>query len=116
MPMDEVVILDMDENVIESPHVEDLMMMPYDVISQLKHVVKKESSGYGDNAAKAFLIAMVSMIGGYRKALKFREVRGREGERGGGGERERKRETKVIEKHSVLQEIFIWEMFSTIFQ
>ena len=80
MPMDEVVILDMDENVIESPHVEDLAMLPYDVISQLKHVVKKESSGYGDNAAKAFLIAMVSMIGGYRKALKFREVRGR-GER-----------------------------------
>ena len=53
---------------------EDLANMPEYVISELKHVLKKESSGYGDNAAKAFLLAMVSMIGGYRKALKFREV------------------------------------------
>ena len=56
--------------------------MPDDVISELKHVLKKELAGYGDNACKAFLLAMVSMIGGYRKALKFREVRReREGER-----------------------------------
>ena len=60
--------------IIESPHVEDLANMPDDVISELKHVLKKESSGYGDNACKAFLLAMVSMIGGYSKALKFREV------------------------------------------
>ena len=60
---------------------EDLSTMPNDVIAELKHVLKKESSGYGDNACKAFLLAMVSMIGGYRKALKFREVkRGRERE------------------------------------
>ena len=49
--------------------------MPSEVIAELKHVLKKESSGYGDNACKAFMLAMVSMIGGYRKALKFREVR-----------------------------------------
>jgi hypothetical protein len=73
MPMDDVVILDMDNNVIESPHVEDLGSMPSEVIAELKHVLKKESSGYGDNACKAFMLAMVSMIGGYRKALKFRE-------------------------------------------
>ena len=72
--------------VIESPNVEDLGNMPDYVISELKHVLKKESSGYGDNAAKAFLLAMVSMIGGYRKALKFREVGvGRGGVGGGGG-------------------------------
>ena len=60
--------------VIESPHVDDLGSMPGEVIAELKHVLKKESSGYGDNACKAFMLAMVSMIGGYRKALKFREV------------------------------------------
>ena len=59
---------------IESPHVDDLGSMPGVVIAELKHVLKKESSGYGDNACKAFMLAMVSMIGGYRKALKFREV------------------------------------------
>jgi hypothetical protein len=73
MPMDDVVILDMDDNVIESPHVDDLTNMPGDVISELKHVLKKDSSAYGDNVCKAFMLAMVSMIGGYRKALKFRE-------------------------------------------
>ena len=73
--------------VIESPNVEDLGNMPDYVISELKHVLKKESSGYGDNAAKAFLLAMVSMIGGYRKALKFREVGVGRGGGGGGGER-----------------------------
>ena len=60
--------------VIESPHVDDLGNMPDDVIAELKHVLKKESSAYGDNTSKAFMLAMVSMIGGYRKALKFREV------------------------------------------
>ena len=53
---------------------DDLGNMPSEVIAELKHVLKKESSGYGDNACKAFMLAMVSMIGGYRKALKFREV------------------------------------------
>ena len=60
--------------VIESPNVDDLTNMPSEVIAELKHVLKKESSGYGDNACRAFMLAMVSMIGGYRKALKFREV------------------------------------------
>ena len=53
---------------------DDLSNMPSEIIAELKHVLKKESSAYGDNACKAFMLAMVSMIGGYRKALKFREV------------------------------------------
>ena len=53
---------------------DDLGDMPSVVISELKHVLKKDSSGFGDNTCKAFMLAMVSIIGGYRKALKFREV------------------------------------------
>ena len=51
MPMDDVVILDVDESTIESPHVDDLLSMP-DVVSTLKHVLKKQSSAYGDTVTR----------------------------------------------------------------
>jgi uncharacterized spore protein YtfJ len=52
MPMDDVVILDVDESTIESPHVDDLLSMPPDVVSTLKHVLKKQSSDYGDTVTR----------------------------------------------------------------
>lgn len=52
MPMDDVVILDVDESTIESPHVDDLLSMPPDVVSTLKHVLKKQSSAYGDTVTR----------------------------------------------------------------
>ncbi len=75
MPLDEVVILDVDESTLESPHVEDLASLPPDITSNLKQVLKKHSSAYGDTVTRAFMLAQVSMIGGYRSALKLRMVR-----------------------------------------
>ena len=76
MPLDDVVILDIDESTIESPHCEDLNSLPPDVIATLKHVLKKQSSAYGHTVSKAFMLAQVSMLGGYRSALKLRPVGG----------------------------------------
>ena len=53
MPMDDVVILDVDESTIESPHVDDLLSLPPDVVSTLKHVLKKQSSAYGDTVTRS---------------------------------------------------------------
>lgn len=73
MPTDDIVILDVDESTIESAYVEDLTTLPSDVVSTLKHVLKKQSSAYGDTVTRSFMLAQVAMIGGYRSALKFRE-------------------------------------------
>ena len=43
-------------------------------VANLKHILKKSSSAYGDTVTRAFMMAMVAMIGGYRSALKHREV------------------------------------------
>ena len=73
MPTDDIVILDVDESTIESAHVEDLITLPADVVATLKHVLKKQSSAYGDTVTRSFMLAQVALIGGYRSALKFRE-------------------------------------------
>ena len=74
MPINDAVILDVDQNELESPYYEDLLQLPPDVTSQLKHVLKKNTSAYGDTATRAFMMAMVAMLGGYRCALKKREA------------------------------------------
>ena len=43
------------------------------VIANLKHILKKQSSAYGATVARAFMLAQVSMLGGYRSALKLRQ-------------------------------------------
>ena len=73
MPTDDIVILDVDESTIESAYVEDLITLPTDVVSNLKRVMKKQSSAYGDTLTRSFMLAMVAMIGGYRSALKLRQ-------------------------------------------
>ena len=73
MPINDAVILDVDQNELETPYAEDLIRMPPHIISQLRHKLKKSSSAYGDTVTKALLNCMVAMFGGYRKALKMRE-------------------------------------------
>lgn len=73
MPTDDIVILDVDESTIESAFVEDLITLPSDVVSNLKHVLKKQSSAYGETVTRSFMLAQVAMIGGYRSALKLRQ-------------------------------------------
>ena len=73
MPINDAVILDVDQNELETPYTDDLLKMPAHIMSQLRHVLKKESSAYGDTVTKALLNSMVAMFGGYRTALKIRE-------------------------------------------
>ena len=72
--MDDVVIVDMDESTIATPNSEDLNQLPSDVVTNLRHILKKQSSAYADTVARSFLLAQVAMLGGYRSALKCRQV------------------------------------------
>ena len=73
MPINDAVILDVDQNELETPYADDLLRMPPHIIAQLRHTLKKSSSAYGDTVTRALLNCMVAMFGGYRKALKMRE-------------------------------------------
>ncbi|CAG9824217.1 unnamed protein product [Phaedon cochleariae] len=64
----DVVILDADSNKIESPF-DDLNSLPQEVVSFLKKQFKNKQ--LGDGVSRAFLRALVQLIGGYRDALKF---------------------------------------------
>ena len=70
----EAVILDADTNVIRSPFT-DLENIPFEVSSNLKRALKNHRDLLGDSVARAFLQALVHLIGGYRDALKFRPVK-----------------------------------------
>ena len=50
--MDDAVILDVDESTTESPHLDDLLFIPPDVVSTLKSVLKKQLSAYGDTVIR----------------------------------------------------------------
>lgn len=71
MPLDEVVIVDADTNVVESPF-DDLAQLPSDTVSTLKSTLKKPVYPIKDKVSKAFLRAMVSLIGSYRDALRLK--------------------------------------------
>ncbi|CAH3155315.1 unnamed protein product [Porites lobata] len=71
MPLDEVVIVDADTNVVESPF-DDISQLPADAVSTLKSTLKKPVYPIDDNISRAFLCAMVSLIGGYRDALRLK--------------------------------------------
>ncbi|XP_059092755.1 DENN domain-containing protein 1A-like isoform X3 [Tigriopus californicus] len=68
----EVVVLDADTNVIRSPF-SDLEYLPSEVTANLKRSLKSHRNLLGDSVARAFLQALVHLIGGYRDALKFRQ-------------------------------------------
>ncbi|XP_050501075.1 DENN domain-containing protein 1B isoform X2 [Diabrotica virgifera virgifera] len=64
----DVVILDTDANTIETPF-DDLNSLPTEVVYSLRKQLKNKQ--LGDGVSRAFLRALVQLIGGYRDALKF---------------------------------------------
>uniref|UniRef100_A0A1Y1L742 UDENN domain-containing protein n=3 Tax=Photinus pyralis TaxID=7054 RepID=A0A1Y1L742_PHOPY len=66
----DVVILDADANTVETPF-DDLNSLPQEVINSLKKQLKNRSALLGDGVSRAFLRALVQLIGGYREALHF---------------------------------------------
>ncbi|MGH0187008.1 UNVERIFIED_CONTAM: hypothetical protein FKN15_023381 [Acipenser sinensis] len=66
--LEDVVILNIDTNTLESPF-EDLEKLPAEVVSHLKMRLKKQSGATGDGVARAFLRAQALLFGGYRDAL-----------------------------------------------
>ncbi|XP_039503086.1 DENN domain-containing protein 1B isoform X2 [Pimephales promelas] len=66
--LEDVVILNVDTNTLESPH-EDLKKIPADVVAGLKVRLKKQAASAGSGVAHAFLRAQALLFGGYRDAL-----------------------------------------------
>uniref|UniRef100_A0A452GS22 UDENN domain-containing protein n=1 Tax=Gopherus agassizii TaxID=38772 RepID=A0A452GS22_9SAUR len=66
--LEDVVILNIDTNTLESPF-QDLENLPSDVVSLLKLQLKKQSATTGDGVARAFLRAQALLFGSYRDAL-----------------------------------------------
>ncbi|XP_038235140.1 DENN domain-containing protein 1C isoform X2 [Dermochelys coriacea] len=66
--LEDVVILNIDTNTLESPF-QDLENLPGDVVSLLKLQLKKQSATTGDGVARAFLRAQALLFGSYRDAL-----------------------------------------------
>lgn len=72
----DTVILNIDENSVKSEY-DDLSSLPEDVVYSLKKHLKQQDKAHGnqptkDGVSRAFLKAMVAIIGGYRDALRFR--------------------------------------------
>ncbi|KRZ78074.1 DENN domain-containing protein 1A, partial [Trichinella papuae] len=70
--LNDVVMLDIDSKVFRSPY-DDVSTLPYEVISVLKKNMRLSYGTAGDGLARAFLRALVVLIGGYREALQFRQ-------------------------------------------
>uniref|UniRef100_A0A3P8VKF1 DENN domain containing 1A n=1 Tax=Cynoglossus semilaevis TaxID=244447 RepID=A0A3P8VKF1_CYNSE len=70
MALDDVVVLNVDTNTLESPY-DDLQSLPSEVVTSLKNRLKKVSTTTGDGVAQAFLKSQVAMFGSYRNALQF---------------------------------------------
>ncbi|XP_063910871.1 DENN domain-containing protein 1B isoform X2 [Zophobas morio] len=69
----EVVILDADANTVSTPF-DDLNNLPQEVITSLKRQLKNKSALLGDGVSRAFLRALVQLIGGYRDGLRIQEA------------------------------------------
>ncbi|XP_012582190.1 PREDICTED: DENN domain-containing protein 1B isoform X2 [Condylura cristata] len=69
--LDDVVMLNVDTNTLESPF-NDLSNLPSDVVSALKNKLKKQSTATGDGVARAFLRAQAALFGSYRDALRYK--------------------------------------------
>ncbi|KAL0102788.1 hypothetical protein PUN28_018228 [Cardiocondyla obscurior] len=68
----EVVILDADNNTIESPF-QDLESLPQDVVINLKKALRNRPALLGDGVSRAFLRALVQLTAGYREALTLQQ-------------------------------------------
>uniref|UniRef100_A0A3Q1GPV4 DENN domain containing 1A n=1 Tax=Acanthochromis polyacanthus TaxID=80966 RepID=A0A3Q1GPV4_9TELE len=70
MALDDVVVLNIDTNTLETPY-DDLQSLPNDVVSSLKSRLKKVSTTTGDGVARAFLKSQATLFGSYRNALQI---------------------------------------------
>uniref|UniRef100_A0A8C5C6Z8 DENN/MADD domain containing 1A n=1 Tax=Gadus morhua TaxID=8049 RepID=A0A8C5C6Z8_GADMO len=70
MALDDVVILNVDTNTLETPF-DDLQSLPYDVVASLKNRLKKVSTTTGNGVARAFLKSQAALFGSYRNALQI---------------------------------------------
>ncbi|XP_034458633.1 DENN domain-containing protein 1A isoform X4 [Hippoglossus hippoglossus] len=68
LALDDVVILNVDTNTLETPY-NDLESLPNDVVVSLKSRLKKVSTTTGDGVALAFLKSQAALFGSYRNAL-----------------------------------------------
>ncbi|XP_037977921.1 DENN domain-containing protein 1B isoform X3 [Plutella xylostella] len=65
----DVVVLDVDSSELATPH-RDLEALPADTVSTLKKALS-DKNALGDGVSRAFLRALVSLIGGYRDAIRI---------------------------------------------
>nr|XP_046230350.1 DENN domain-containing protein 1A isoform X2 [Scatophagus argus] len=70
LALDDVVVLNVDTNTLETPY-DDLQSLPNDVVSSLKSRLKKVSTTTGDGVARAFLKSQAALFGCYRNALQI---------------------------------------------
>ncbi|XP_073333828.1 DENN domain-containing protein 1A isoform X2 [Pagrus major] len=70
LALDDVVVLNVDTNTLETPY-DDLQSLPNDVVSSLKSRLKKVSTTTGDGVARAFLKSQAALFGSYRNALQI---------------------------------------------
>jgi len=68
----DVVILDIDAKTFESPF-NDVDNIPQEIIYNLRKALAPSKDHLGDTVSRAFLQALVHLIGGYREALKYRQ-------------------------------------------
>ena len=68
MPLGDIVTIDIDAQTLESPY-DDLGQFPEDVVSALKHTLKKPSSATGETVARAFVSTFAALIGQYKSAF-----------------------------------------------
>ncbi|XP_063747008.1 DENN domain-containing protein 1B isoform X2 [Eleginops maclovinus] len=69
--LEDVVILNVDTNTLESPF-DDLHNLPSDVVSSLKSKLKKQSTATGSGVARSFLRSQAALFGSYRDALRYK--------------------------------------------
>ncbi|GAA6087281.1 DENN domain-containing protein 1B [Tachysurus ichikawai] len=68
--LEDVVILYVDTNTMESPH-DDLKKLPSDVVTSLKVRLKRQAAFTGSGVAKAFLKSQALLFGAYKDALQY---------------------------------------------
>lgn len=67
----EVVLLAADDNVVRTPH-DDVKNLPPGIVNSIRAELKSQSV-LGETLSRAFLRALVMLIGGYREALEFND-------------------------------------------
>uniref|UniRef100_H3C7H2 DENN/MADD domain containing 1A n=1 Tax=Tetraodon nigroviridis TaxID=99883 RepID=H3C7H2_TETNG len=70
LSLDDVVVLNVDTNTLETPY-NDLQNLPGDVVLALKSRLKKVSTTPGDGVARVFLKSQAALFGSYRDALQM---------------------------------------------